>query len=1198
MVVNFAASTGDGSWPFSTALHSNSMAVVKGIASRLPRLPRGPWSDPTNTAVIVPVPSSKPQEVRGLLVLGVSVRLALNDDYRTFFQLIAAQLSTAIANAEAYEEERKRAEALAEIDRAKTLFFSNVSHEFRTPLTLMLGPLEDALAAKDGLAAEHRESLEVAHRNSMRLLKLVNTLLDFSRIEAGRIQACYEPIDLASLTAELASVFRSATDRAGLQLVVDCPPLSEPVYVDREMWEKIVFNLLSNAFKFTFEGEIRISVRSANGEVELAVSDTGIGIPREDMQHLFERFYRVKGARGRSYEGSGIGLALVHELVKLHGGDVQVESEVDRGSTFRIRLPLGKNHLPPDRIGAQRTVSSTSFGGEAFAQECLRWLPGESDISDEVAVGLMTSAEPPTETQPSGQRSRILLADDNADMREYVRRLLSQNYDVITVQDGESALESVRSHPPDLILSDVMMPKLDGFGLLRAIRADERLKSIPVVLLSARAGEESRVEGLDAGADDYLVKPFSARELQARVRSQLTMASTRSAAAELQRKLLAETELERERLEELFLQVPAAICLLYGPEHRYSFVNPQYLKLTGRPQRECFIGKTVREALPEFEGQEYLNLLDRVYQTGVAHVGTESAVFLGGDQTPREAFHNFIYQPLRGASRSVEGILVHVVDVTEQVLARKKIEERERQFREIIDHLPAAIYTTDADGRLTHFNPAAVEFSGRTPELGTDRWCVSWKLYYPDGSPMPHNECPMAIALKEGRVIEGAEAIAECPDGTRRWFTPFPTPLRDRDGKIIGGINMLVDITERKEAERNNSLLASIVDCSDDVIISKNLDGTITSWNKAAERVFGYTAEEAIGKHIMLIVPPDRHKEEEGILRRLRKGERIEHFETVRQRKDGTTLDVSLTISPLRDSAGRVIGASKVARDITAQKRNEQALRQSEERFRKLSETLDAEVRTRTGELEKRNSDVLKQSELLRGLSRRLLQAQDEERRRIARELHDSAGQTLTVLGLTLARLEAQVPQDDPKVRSNAKEADQLVQQLHQEIRTMSYLLHPPLLDETGLGPALTWYVEGLRSRSRLEMTLSISEDLGRLPHDMELVIFRVIQESLTNIHRHSGSKVAEITVTREAETINVEIKDRGKGMSEQKLAEIKMRGSGVGIRGMQERVEQLRGQMAIESDDGGTRVLVTIPLLKSNLGLEPDQAEPLEAAV
>jgi PAS domain S-box-containing protein len=829
--------------------------------------------------------------------------------------------------------------------------------------------------------------------------------------------------------------------------------------------------------------------------------------------------------------------------------------------------------------------------------------------------------------------------------------------------------------------------------------------------------------------------------------------------------------------------------------------------------------------------------------------------------------------------------------------ARRKLEmeqqdpeaqKREQQFRAMIDALPAAIYTTDAEGWLTHFNPAAVKFSGRVPELGSDRWCVSWKIFQADGTPVPLENCPMAVTLKEGRIMAGAECIAERPDGTRIWFTPHPTPLLDASGKVVGGINMLVDITERKLAERANSLLAAIVDSSDDAIISKNFDGIITSWNKSAERIFGYTADEAIGKPITLLIPPECCGEEEEIIARLRRGERVDHFETTRMRKDGSTLDVSLTISPVRDAKGQVVGASKVARDITEwklaeralrnseerfraivtttpecvklvaadgtllhmnssglamvgadcaetvvgkcvydlvapqdrqrfrafnqaicrgekgclefgivglggeyrhlethaaplrtregeivqlavsrdvterkrtekaladaarqqqalfhladelhraismedvyeagleaicgalqcdrasiliddnhgimrfvswrglsedyrkaveghspwragetnpqpvciddidaadlgeslkatvraerikslafvplvsegkvmgkfmmyfsarhdfnadeielslaiarqlsfaidRKRADAALRQSEEKFRKLSESLDVEVRLRTVELEAYSSGMVKQSEQLRDLSQRLLRAQDEERRHIARELHDSAGQTLTVLEMNLARFLEEAQQSTPHLAKEAEETHQLVRQLTREIRTTSYLLHPPLLDESGLASALGWYIEGLRERGGLDIVLAIPEEFGRLPREIELVVFRLVQESLTNIHRHSGSKSASIQIARDGEAVSIEVEDQGKGMSREKLAEIQSRGAGVGIRGMHERVRQFRGNMQIESSGSGTRILVSIPIPGDAQSEEQSAIGPLHDAL
>jgi signal transduction histidine kinase len=268
---------------------------------------------------------------------------------------------------------------LKELDDLKTQFFANVSHEFRTPLTLMLGPIRDMLEDENNLLSpQQRERVEIAHRNSLRLLKLVNSLLDFSRIEEGRMQAIYEPTDLGSLTSELASAFRSLIERGGLRLVVDCPKLSEPVYVDREKWEKVIFNLLSNAFKFTSHGKIKVALQEEDRHAVLTVRDTGVGIPEREIPHLFERFYRVESPLGRSYEGSGIGLALVKELVSMHGGTITVASRLGVGTTFTVRLPLGASHLPKEQIGAVHQLSSTAVGSEAYIEEARRWLPEEA----------------------------------------------------------------------------------------------------------------------------------------------------------------------------------------------------------------------------------------------------------------------------------------------------------------------------------------------------------------------------------------------------------------------------------------------------------------------------------------------------------------------------------------------------------------------------------------------------------------------------------------------------------------------------------------------------------------------------------------------------------------------------------------------------------------------------------------------------
>ncbi|KAI8821132.1 uncharacterized protein EV422DRAFT_567461 [Fimicolochytrium jonesii] len=532
-------------WPFHevctkrTTVEVRNQELVEGIPGR-------GFGDPSKIVVVCPIAGSEAEDIQGVMIIGTSSRLPYDEDYITFIELLFRQTASSLSNIMAFNEEVKRADALATIDRAKTAFFSSVSHELRTPLTLMLGPLEDLLTtSKESPTAFQMERLTLINRNARRLLKLVNSILDFSRLEAGRMQASFRKTHVAALTRDLASVFRSAIEKRGVKYEVQCDESCE-AYIDRDMWEKVVFNLIGNAFKFTMKGTIRVSVATSSDKMRFifSVQDSGIGIPSDQLDRVFERFHRVEGASGRSHEGTGIGLALTQELVKLHGGELWTESTVGAGSTFFVQIPLGSSHLPPDMVSedfnkteeAEHTVGSLTYGS-SIIEEANHWMSLRDNDGNSTPVDHATTSSEPTLSETSTTMQprlpvttrgcRVLLADDNADMRAYVKSILGKVWRVTEVSDGLQALESVKANPPDCIVSDIMMPNLDGIGLLRALKGDPKTKGIPVILLSARAGEEARVDGLQMGADDYLVKPFSGKELKARVQSHLEVSRLR-----------------------------------------------------------------------------------------------------------------------------------------------------------------------------------------------------------------------------------------------------------------------------------------------------------------------------------------------------------------------------------------------------------------------------------------------------------------------------------------------------------------------------------------------------------------------------------------------------------------------------------------------------------------------------------------------
>jgi PAS domain S-box-containing protein len=564
----------DACWPFASAAASRDAQRVDGLADRFGAARCGPYDEQPASALVLPLTLPGQQQPFGFVVAGVSACRALDAEYLNFYALLNAAFNTAIGNVTAYEQEQRRAEELARIDRAKTAFFSNVSHEFRTPLTLILGPLDDALAS-DGLAPAQRRHIETTHRNALRLLKLVNSLLDFSRIEAGRVQATYLEVDLARLTTDIASVFESAMEKGGLTYTLDLQALPEAAYVDRDMWEKIVLNLVSNAFKFTLAGGVTVTLRAHEGMARLSVRDTGGGIPEAELPRVFERFHRIEGASGRSMEGSGIGLALIQELVRLHGGAISARSVLGEGSEFIVDIPLGHAHLPSDRIataeGEQPRLSA------AFVEEALRWLP---DTDNANAAPAPPAGSP---LQPDAARPRILIADDNSDMRAYLKSLLAPHADVMVCGDGEAAFAQLLADPPDLLLSDVMMPRLDGFGLIARIRATDTLRHLPVMLLSARAGEEAKVEGLQAGADDYLVKPFSTSELLARVRRQVQLARQRQ---QQQREAVNRTAYVRSMIDS-----SPAMLWTTDAAGQCTYLSQRWYDFTGRtPEQDLGMG--------------------------------------------------------------------------------------------------------------------------------------------------------------------------------------------------------------------------------------------------------------------------------------------------------------------------------------------------------------------------------------------------------------------------------------------------------------------------------------------------------------------------------------------------------------------------------------------------------------------------------
>jgi PAS domain S-box-containing protein len=877
----------DAAWPLVDVLKAQMPHMVRGLTQRFgAALPSGPWHLAPQQAVILPVSPGSDTTHAVVLIAGLNPCRLFDDSYRSFLNLTAGQIGAAIGYAQAYEEERRRAEALAEVDRAKTTFFSNISHEFRTPLTLMLGPLEELLAKPQvaasgephsGAHVDDRALIEMTHRNGLRLLKLVNALLDFSRIEAGRMQIHTQPTDIASFTAELASLFQSAIETAGLRLELEIAPGPVVVQLDREMWEKVVMNLLSNAYKFTFFGTIRVAVRPVEGEgVEVSVTDSGIGIAEEEVPRLFERFHRVAGAPGRSVEGSGIGLAMVQELVKLHGGTVRVESELGKGTCFTVALPRSVM-LSPGGDEAER--ASMSRHARTYVDAALRWSPENEILADAPAAAAATAATAttaaPASATPAGRSAsasaaagaaRLLVVDDNADLREYMSRILrAAGHDVRVATDGQAALAAARAEPPDLVLSDVMMPRLDGFGLLRELRADPVLRDTPVLLLSARAGEEARVGGIEHGADDYLTKPFSARELLARVAGNLQLA-----------RLRRETEMklrEESRTLEILNRVGATVAAELDLKRAVQIVTDAATELTGASF-----------------GAFFYNVLDD--QGGSYRLYTLSGV-------PKDTFERFpmprntaVFAPtFNGES------IVRVDDIT-----------RDPRY----GHNPP--HRGMPEGHLKVRSYLAAPVQSRNGE-------VVGGLFF--GHPEPG-----VFTGRAERIVAGIAAQAAIAIDNARLYEAAQREIAER-AKAQDALRDLNETLERRVietvADRDR-----LWELSEDLLVVADIEGRLQRVSPSWSTTLGHNAHWLMSRSYLDLVHPDDIGIVSLHLAELRRTGVPVRYENRFKRIDGTWRWVAWTLALDPDTA-RIHG---VGRDVTADKETTEALRLAEEALR------------------------------------------------------------------------------------------------------------------------------------------------------------------------------------------------------------------------------------------------------------------------
>jgi len=912
--------------------------VLSENKGRRKNLPKGAWEIEPSHFVHIPIVTSGSTFPNAILTAALNPYRIYDETYRQFTTLVADQIALEVNNVMAYETERKRAEALTEIDKAKTVFFSNISHEFRTPLTLMVGPLEDLLNRRhSNLTVEEKNKIETTHRNSMRLLRLVNNLLDFSRIEAGRAKAQFQLTDISAFTKDLAGSFRSAIENGGLSFEVNCEHIVQPIYVDRSMWEKIVLNLLSNAFKYTLNGSITVSLSIKNNHAELSIRDTGVGIPQEELPKLFQRFHRVQNVTGRTYEGTGIGLSLVNEFVKMHGGNISVSSRVNAGSEFVVSIPTGRKHLPVDQIHESGIDSEVRLA-DAFLDE--------ADSLIEIPVN-----KSPDRNENIHDTSYILVVDDNPDMRDYLKNILGRKFTIATATNGIDALQKMEDKVPQLVISDVMMPGMDGIQLLKEIKENKKYERIPVILLTARAGEESRIEGYQIGADDYLVKPFSTKELLARITTQL---ATRSRIEENER-----------RLEHFIKQAPVGIVVYKSADFIVEVANDRVLEMWGKTFEDVK-DKSLAEIFPEIDSQESVRALYRdsieKFLKGETFVVNEAEFTFQRNGQTYKGWYNLTYEPLLDANGRPASIIAVVNEVTDQVLARKQIEESEERFRTLATEFPLFVWLTDEKLQTTFLNKAGLDYFNLPQQTNLAQ--LSWKKFI-----HPEDLERVIAIMNDAAQHQRSYTLTmrlKGKTGNYRWFIDNGMP-QYANGKFTGFIGTSMDIHEQKTADekirQSEERFRFLFDSNVLPIAFWHISGEIYDANDSFLNLMGYTREEmqqGILSWRKFTLPEDAPAHEERV-RQAIEGRTIPPHEAKYMNKSGELVSSLVGYAMLTGSKERGIAFMQ---DIRKIKEVEAALRQSEEEYRQLSMSLEQKVKQRTEELTEKNEQLIQAQQI------------------------------------------------------------------------------------------------------------------------------------------------------------------------------------------------------------------------------------------